>query len=362
MQKGVNTAMEDNKRTEELEHEAQAEEQPEGEAGPEEAGAADSEAQAPAEGSAEDGGDTAAEPGSDAAAKADSSSQGAPRKGHSEDRQRIKGVFSTQTVQKVGTGTTVRRTIQKTFWMVEEQETGHIQIQPLNVNYIPSGPKRTIAKDDLLRQFSPEPEFYVQTVYPAIKKLKNTVSLGEDHRKKGRNFSAEFEFNNALQVDEENVRANFGLGLTYLERGEKNKADNIFERLVKLDAAFEPEHKHLFNDFGINLRKNNMFDQAVEYYGRALELSKADEHLHYNIARAYFAKQQLDKVAEHLQNALKLNPEFDVARQFMDWLQAQQFLNEDGSVNPDAPLDPEMALQANGGAGKGSKASFKVDI
>lgn len=310
--------------------------------------------------------DTAADPDGESIAPAEAEEgDTARRRGHSEERQRIKGVFSSQTVSKVGTGTTVRRTIQKSFWMVEEQDNGHILIQPLNMNYVPSGPKRTIAKDDLLRQFNPEPEFYVHTVFPAIQKLNKTVSLGEDHRKKGRNFSAEFEFNNALKVDEENVRANFGLGLTYLERGEKNKADNIFERLVKLDAAFEPEHKHLFNDFGINLRKNNMYDQAVEYYSRALELSKADEHLHYNIARAYFAKQQLDKVTEHLDQAMKLNPDFEVAKQFKEWLQTQQFLNEDGTVNPNAPLDPEAAMQANGGAafqeGTGG-APLKVDI
>lgn len=253
-------------------------------------------------------------------------------------RERIKGVFSTQSIQKVGTGTTVRRTIQKTFWMVEEQKDGRIEIQPLNVNYVPSGPKRIVEKEDLLRQFSPEPEFYMQTVYPALQQLKQSVSLGEDHRTQGRNFSAEFEFQNALKVDEENVRANFGLGLTYMDRGERKKADNIFERLVKLDAAFEPEHKHLFNEFGINLRKNNMFDQAVDYYHRALELAKADEHLHYNIARAYFAKQQIDKTAEHLRNALQMNPEFEVAQQFLSWLQEKGFLNKDGSVASNQPL------------------------
>lgn len=259
----------------------------------------------------------------------------------SEVRERIKGVFSSQSIQKVGTGTTVRRTIQKTFWMVEEDETGNIQVQPLNVNCVPSGPKRSVPKEDLLRQFNPEPEFYVESVYPAMQKLNESVKLGEDHRSKGRSFSAEHEFQNALSVDEENVRANFGLGLTYLERGERNKADNIFERLVNLDAAFEPEHKHLFNDFGINLRKNKMYEQAVTYYNRALELSKADEHLHYNIGRAYFALQNLNKVVEHLKTALEMNPDFEVAQQFLTWLQEKQFLNEDGTVNPNAKFDPE---------------------
>jgi len=192
-------------------------------------------------------------------------------------KELIKGVFSTQTLMKVGTGTTQRKTIQKSYWFAEEKEDGTITIQPLNVNYVPSGPKKEIPKDEFLDKFSPEPEFYIQTVYPKMRELTKTIARAERHRKRGETYSAEFEYKNALKVDEENIRANFGLGLTYLERGEKEKANDVFKRLVKLDAAFEEENKHLFNEFGINLRKQDMYDQAVEYYSRALELTKNDE-------------------------------------------------------------------------------------
>ncbi|MBU1611240.1 MAG: hypothetical protein KKC99_05280, partial [Proteobacteria bacterium] len=168
------------------------------------------------------------------------------RKGHvvGAGQKKIKGVFSTQAVQKVGTGTTSRKTIQKTYWFVEETEDGEIvQVQPLNVNYIPSGPKRDVPKEDFLEKFNPEPEFYTTTVYPKIRELDDTIVRGEKHRESGNAYSAEFEFKQATNVDEENVRANFGLGLTYLDRGDDTKANDIFERLVKLDAAFEPEHK-----------------------------------------------------------------------------------------------------------------------
>ncbi len=256
-------------------------------------------------------------------------------------KQRIRGVFSTQTIEKVGTGTTVRKTIQKTFWMCEEQENGNIQLQPLNINCVPSGPKKSIVKEEFLSKFSPEPEFYLHSVYPAIQKLNEAIELGESHRNKGKSFSAEFEYQNALNIDLDNVRANFGLGLTYLSRGETKKADNIFERLVNLDAAFEPEHKHLFNDFGISLRKNKMYDQAVDYYTRALDLSKGDENLHYNIARAYLAKNELELAVQHLQTALSMNPDLEAALHFLDWLKSKGVLNEEGELNPNASLFSE---------------------
>lgn len=80
------------------------------------------------------------------------------------------------------------------------------------------------------------------------------------------------------------MRANFGIGLTYLERGDNAKAQDIFQRLVKLEATFEPQHKHLFNEFGINLRKSKMLQESLDYYKRALELSPNDESLYMNIA------------------------------------------------------------------------------
>ncbi len=257
------------------------------------------------------------------------------------ERERIKGVFSSQEVRKVGTGTTTRKTIQKAYWFVEENDDGTLMVQPLNSNYIPSGPKRTVTLDEFLERFAPEPEFYMNTVYPKIREVNKTIARADRHRKRGESFSAEFEYNNALAVDEENVRANFGLGLTYLERGDNSKANDIFERLVKLDAAFEEEHKHLFNEFGINLRKNKMLDQSLEYYQRAMELSKKDENLFYNIARVYLEKKDFQKAVACLLTTLELNPELEAGNKFLQWMKEKDLVPKDMAEAVDAALAPK---------------------
>ncbi len=246
-------------------------------------------------------------------------------------KEKIQGVFSTQSVAKVGTGTTQRKTIQKTFWFCEEMDGGDVQVQPLNTNYIPSGPKRDVTREDFLSKFNPEPEFYVNTVFPKMQELNDTIVRGEKHRARGAAYSAEFEFKQATHIDEENVRANFGLGLTYLDRGEQTKANDIFKRLVNLEAAFEEEHKHLFNDFGINLRKNNMYDQALEYYLRAEGLVEDDENLFHNIARVYFEKGDLDNCVKYLNKSLSLNPRLEESVMFMDYLKKNNMLSGGGS-------------------------------
>ena len=264
-----------------------------------------------------------------------------PAPAEQEEREKIKGVFSSQEVRKVGTGTTTRKTIQKAFWYADEEDDGSVTVQPLNANYVPSGPKRKVSLDDFLSLFSPEMEFYVQTVFPRMRELNKTILRAERHRKNGEHFSAEYEFNNALQVDEENVRANFGLGLTYLERGQTDKADDVFQRIVKLEAAFEQEHKHLFNEFGINLRKNKMHNQSIEYYHKALDLSKADENLFCNMARAYFDAGKYTEAVENLLEALKINPTHDVAIKFLTWMQEKELI-------PSTHLDAAQAALGGG--------------
>lgn len=234
--------------------------------------------------------------------------------------KRIRGVFSSQEVRKVGTGTTTRKTVSKIFWFVEQAEDGNIFIQSINTNYVPTGLPKSITMEELLSKYSPEPEFYVQSVFPKMQQLAESLNKADESRAKGETFTAEFEYENALKLDEENVRANFGIGLTYLSRGESEKADNIFERLVHLDAAFEEQHKHLFNEFGINLRKNKMYNQAVDYYTRALELTKADENLHINMARALFEQKNYTACIDQLFQALELSPENTTVIQFLTWL------------------------------------------
>lgn len=251
--------------------------------------------------------------------------------------EKIKGIFSTQSVAKVGTGTTQRRTIQKMYWSGEELPNGKIEVQPLNRNYIPSGPKKAIDREDFLSKYNPEPEFYVSTVYPAIKQVDDAIERGEKHRERGAAYSAELEFKQVTAVDEENVRANFGLGLTYLDRGDQVKAHDIFERIVELDAAFHQEHKHLFNDFGINMRKNKMYDQALQYYLRAEELVDDDEHLCHNIARCYYEKGDVNNCKKYLKHSLLLNPKLKESKMFWAFLKSKGHISDD--EEPNIPSD-----------------------
>jgi len=248
--------------------------------------------------------------------------------GQAQSDNRISGVFSQKKITKIGTGTTARKTEIIAFFFVQEREDGTIIVQPLAANDVPFGPKTEISREDLLANYMPEPQKSLARVAAALSpeelEIQKAVARGDKFRKRGESFTAEFEYKKALQLDMSNVRANFGIGLCYIERNEREKAHEVFERLVNLDAAFEDEHKHLFNEFGISLRKAGMQGEAMEYYLRALELSPQDENLHYNMARAALDKGEPKTAAQHLLSCLKLNADHAEAKQFVEYLRRKK--------------------------------------
>lgn len=225
----------------------------------------------------------------------------------------LKSVFSTVVHIKVGTGTTARRQETRVLWYVEQRTADEYAVRKINPSFVPVGDETVIGREELLSDYSPEVEIHNSQVQPAIVSLKKTIGRGDRHREDGQLLSAEMEYSSALEIDETNVRATFGLGLVYLERQDQEKARVVFEELVGMQGAFNGEHKHLFNEFGISLRKSNLFKEAVRYYSRAVELEKTDENLFYNLARAHYENGDWEGCVENLARALNIFPSHEYA-------------------------------------------------
>ncbi|MEE8483940.1 MAG: tetratricopeptide repeat protein, partial [Nitrospinota bacterium] len=148
--------------------------------------------------------------------------------------------------------------------------------------------------------------------------------MGEEHLEKGEFKEAEDKFKRALAFDEENVKAKFGLGKTHLEQGKTDEAMEIFNELSQIDSLFEEENKHVFNEFGIELRKLEKYDLAIANYEKAITIDALDEALYYNLARAYDKKDLLGKAIEKLKEALKIEKDFPEAQTYLSHLMEKE--------------------------------------
>ncbi|MEW6265482.1 MAG: tetratricopeptide repeat protein [Thermodesulfobacteriota bacterium] len=227
------------------------------------------------------------------------------------------GVYIETVVQSIGTGSTARKQEIRNCYLAKslDEELVQVQLMDMDDKLLPIFEKVPWA--DFQRRFKHEPDYFARKKSPLEKKVDQAIAQAEAHVRRQEYNSAEFEYNKALKLDEENVRANFGLGKVYLSTGEMDKAKATFAKLAKIEAVFEVKNKHVFNELGIELRRLGLYDQAIDYYLKALSFAQDDEHLHFNVARAYFEKGDLKNSMLFLGKALTMKPDLTEARKLL---------------------------------------------
>ncbi len=232
----------------------------------------------------------------------------------------ILGVYARKSSSSPDESGCRKRSSECTFWFVRRLSEDEFEVRPLNASHVPTGVKTLMTKGELAASFVPEPRYYENHTLPALKSLQKKIELGEQFFNKGLLSKAEKEFLKATMIDEDNAEANMGLGQVYAERGEFQKIKKVLKRLMNSDMAFQVEQRRQFNAFGIALRKQKLYSEAIQYYSKALEHNEKDENLHFNLARAHFESGDDMACLAQLEAALNLRPDFEVAKKFMAYV------------------------------------------
>lgn len=252
---------------------------------------------------------------------------------------RILGVYSLVKTASYGQGATTRDHQQKTLWFARRLDDDTYLVQALNANSIPSGPLTAVSKGDFMRNYQPEPGYYEKRCLPFVESLKKKLSQGEKCLDAKDLDGAEKEFCKALLLDEKNPKANVELGMIHLQKGDGRKLTKALRRILNIDALFQEQERHLFNEFGIALRKEKHYAEALAFYAKAVACNAGDEHLLFNMARALAESGDADEAREQLRQALALRPDFDEATRFLAHLDQTQ---PDGGASAD-PASPKDA-------------------
>jgi tetratricopeptide (TPR) repeat protein len=232
------------------------------------------------------------------------------------------GVYFERKTMTQGTGHTARDAVDDIHYYVKPQEDGNIGLGIVDFTGKPTGiTVETIETEEFFKRFQPctehECAFKKRAMDPKKLNAEAKVKQANMHLEKKEFLSAEFEFGNAIKLDEKNVKANYGLGKTFLEQGKTEEAKAVFEKLSNIEALFEKENKHVFNEFGIDLRKNGIYEQAIHNYEKAINIDSEDPALYYNLARVYAVTENYDKAQEALRTSLALDPDFQEAEKYM---------------------------------------------
>ena len=240
---------------------------------------------------------------------------------------KIKGVFKLKKESTIGIVHTLKKVVGNIFCIAGQIDSEEVEIRYLGANHEPIDDVEKIPLKTFISNFTFQPYYFEQKEAEKEKKIVKHCVVAEDHAARKEFHSAEYEFKMALKIDEESLRANFGIGNVYFEMGEKEKAKEIFRKVATIDAMFEEKNKHFFNRCGIQLRKQEMYDEAINYYEKAIRISSKDENLLFNLARSYSEKGNQEMAKESIYKALTLNADFKEGKSLLAIV--EQKMNED---------------------------------
>ncbi len=114
-------------------------------------------------------------------------------------------------------------------------------------------------------------------------------------------------FGKSLETDQNFALAHFGLGISLFATNNRWKASGEFRKVIQLDPSFPDAYKWL-GDLLVNSPRR-LYDQAVQAYLKAVELSPDYAEALVGLGDARQAKGQFDEAIAEYRKALRLEPE-----------------------------------------------------
>lgn len=230
-------------------------------------------------------------------------------------------IYLKQEEIKLGVGSTAKVTTIENYYEMTELDNEQVKLHLLDYTDQPIG-KPTVIPREKLQEYVYCPDYFKNKKTPKEVATEKHVKSGDSHFEKKEYLSAEFEYNKALDIDQDHLKANLGKGKTLFAVGKKEEARKIFSRISHIDSLFDKENKHIFNEFGIELRKKGMMDEAITNYLKAIEIDPSDEVLYYNLGRVYYEQGDSEKAIGQLKSAIEVKPDFKEAQDFLSKLES----------------------------------------
>lgn len=262
----------------------------------------------------------------------------------------------------------------KKYWFVEARENGGLTIQALDeMLWLPIGvPKVFNARALQTGNYKPEPEVYAEYVAPMLESMENTPESDESPSVPNYDLALATEsgeestcpaiddvltlpllsphpelIKTSLYSEEEILEATgcyekieiktsdalegamrgmFKTALAYIEQNQLSQAEHSLQKILALKQVVKARHKHIFNEFGIMLRRNGMYAWSVDFYTMAIELSGdfPDENILINMARSLFRLQRYLACTQYLFKALRIEPRHWAVMRFLAWMQQER--------------------------------------
>ncbi|EPR43801.1 Tetratricopeptide repeat-containing protein [Desulfovibrio sp. X2] len=224
----------------------------------------------------------------------------------------ISGAYATYTERVRGMGGSAREDRERLLWFAVRVGTQY-HVHALNDRMQVSSIKRIIPGGEFDGIYAPEPEIWAQYIEPLVRSL--SAKLGEE--------DALVDLS-AVAPEEKGLLKALQISVPGAGSGKFAAARSLLRKAVDRPRDIILRQTRECNVLGIALRKQKDLDGALEHYHKAVRATPEDEHLLFNMARAYFEKGEMDECRNLLEECLARRPDFPEAQAFLRYLDARR--------------------------------------
>jgi len=127
-------------------------------------------------------------------------------------------------------------------------------------------------------------------------------------------YELAYEEISKIEENKKDIRFKILEGVILFKKGEKERAKEIFEKLVEEGIS----SKEIYNNLGVIYCEEGDYDKAIETLEKGLRFSKDFPEILYNLGLAYYKKGEPEKAFEFFEKVLEIDPEFIEAKEALE--------------------------------------------
>ncbi len=222
----------------------------------------------------------------------------------------ILGVYQSEASQKAGRGqATIQEFVQRLSWLVLRLDEERCLALALNDQHLPGEVGQSLSHESLLSGYSPEPGIFRERLLPVLIRLRDKLEiLGGDKAA------------DLLSPEEAQVFRALSIGRKLAAQADEVQVVRMLLAALPVAGEFAAVAAAELNAEAVLLRKAGRGDRAAAWLEKALELTPDDDHLLFNLARAYYENGDAPACRRCLERALALNPGLAAATRFLEFL------------------------------------------
>jgi len=129
-------------------------------------------------------------------------------------------------------------------------------------------------------------------------------NLGLAYLEKGMVDEAIYEYEKALTINPNYIKAHFNLAVAFSIKGRLDETISEYKKLLAINPNFVEAHYNLGNAYS----KKGRLDEAIAEFKRTLTINPNHAKAHYNLGNAYLKKDRLDEAIAEYKRTLTINP------------------------------------------------------